>query len=133
MNSKKKFISNKIICEGNDSFIADYRFKIEKEDEPLNVTLNIVLFLSGQSQCLKDGDRKSKVVLIESQSLALIGIHLQRAIAQIKKFKVLKHISLSFHGFVNKFGQLHAFSVIFSLSLVQKNSAAVVFGNVKKM
>ena len=40
--------------------MADYRFKIEKEHEPLNLKLNIVLFLSGQSQFLKDSDRKSQ-------------------------------------------------------------------------
>ena len=40
--------------------MADYRFKIEKEDEPLNLKLNIKLFLSGQSQWLKHSDRKSQ-------------------------------------------------------------------------
>ena len=55
--------------------MADYRFRIEKEVEPLNMKLNTPLFFVGhQYQLLKDE-------VIESQSMVLIKIHVERAIA----------------------------------------------------
>ena len=51
------------ISKDNDSIIVDRGFTIDKELEPLNVKQNILLFLSGQCQLLKDKRQKVKALL----------------------------------------------------------------------
>ena len=78
---RKSFNLNKNPSEDNDSIVADCRFTIEKELEPLNITLNIPLFLSDLSQLLKDKVAKS-------QGVSSVRLHAERAITRVKKFKV---------------------------------------------
>ena len=65
----------------NDSIMADWRFTIEKELEPLNMKLKIPLFLSVRSQMLKDE-------VTENQDMASLS-RKSHKIKKIKKFKVL--------------------------------------------
>ena len=57
--------------------MADRGFTIEKELEPLNVTLNIPSFLDGIDQFTTD---KVK----DSQTIASARIHVERAITRIR-------------------------------------------------
>ena len=82
---------SKNLQEDNDSIMTDCEFIIDKELEPLNVKLNSPLFLSGQSQLLKGEET-------QSQRIASVRIHVERATTQIKKFQVLNHIPLPLHG-----------------------------------
>ena len=61
--------------------MADWRFTIEKELEPLNMKLKIPLFLSVRSWMFKDE-------VTESQDMASLSRKSHR-IKKIKKFKVL--------------------------------------------
>ena len=81
----------KNLWEDNDSFVADCGFKTDEELELLNVKLNFPLFLSGQSQLLKNE-------ATESHSIASVRILVKRTLTQIKKLQVLNCISLSLHG-----------------------------------
>ena len=77
--------------------MADHGFTANKELEPLDLKLDILLFLFGRSQLLKNE-------MTESQSIALVRIQVERAITLIKTFKVVNHILLSLFGFTNQIG-----------------------------
>ena len=53
---------SKNLWEDNDLIIVDRGFAIDKELKPLNVKLNIPLFLSGPSQLLIDKTRESQSI-----------------------------------------------------------------------
>ena len=86
--------------------MADHRFTANKELEPLDLKLDILLFLFGRSQLLKNE-------MTESQSIALVRIQVERAITLIKTFKVVNHILLSLFGFTNQIGTVACLLWIF--------------------
>lgn len=73
-------ILKKELWDDNDSVMADRGFTIEDELKCLNVQLNIPAFLDGREQLTK-GEVK------ESQSIASVRIHVERAIQRVKKFR----------------------------------------------
>ena len=76
--------------------MADHGFTIEEELKPLNVTLNIPSFL-GQR------DQFSETEVKESQTIASVRIHVERAIQRIKRFRQLRNeIPLRLHGTINQ-------------------------------
>lgn len=113
---KRSGILNKYLWNDNDSIMADQGFTIEKELEPLNVRLNIPSFLMGRSQLTEDEVK-------ESQSIASVRIHVERAITRIKKFKVLNLISLTLHGSVNQIWTVACLLCNFLPPLIQKHSS----------
>ena len=115
---KRSGILNENLWDDNDSIMADRGFTIEKELEPLKVTLNIPSFLAGRNQL-----EKSEVK--ESQTIASVRIHVERAIARIKKFKVLNHIPMTLHGSVNQIWTVACLLCNFLPPLIQKNSAII--------
>jgi len=79
-----------------DSVMADRGFTIEDDLKLFNTTLNIPVFLSGRDQLTHEEVK-------ESQAIASVQIHVERAIQRIKKFKVLRNeIPLTLHGSVNQ-------------------------------
>ena len=70
---RKSFMSSKHPWEVNDSIAVVRRFPTERELKPINMKLNIPLFISAQNQLLKDE-------VTESQDEALLRIHVEKAI-----------------------------------------------------
>lgn len=79
------------------------------------VSLNIPLFFSGQSLVERWSDRKSKHSHLKNT---------RRKIHNTKEKYWTKSFVTSL-GLQTKFGQLHIFSAIFLLPVIQKNSVAV--------
>ena len=76
--------------------MADRGFTIEDDLKPFNVTLNIPSFLDGRVQLSHDE-------VVESQAIASVRIHVERAIQRVKKFKAIRNeIPLTLHGSVNQ-------------------------------
>ena len=67
----------------NDSVMADRGFTIDEELKQLKVDLNIPAFLGGRSQL-------TKTEVKESQTIASVRIHVERAISRIKKFRIIR-------------------------------------------
>ena len=85
-------------CNWNrgDSLMADRGFTIAEELKPLGVKLNIPCFLDGRTQL-------TKAEVKESQTIASVRIHVERAIQRVKRFKILRNeIPLTLHGSVNQ-------------------------------
>ena len=59
--------------------MADCGFTVDEELKQLKVDLNIPAFLGGRSQL-------TKAEVKESQTIASVRIHVERAISRIKKF-----------------------------------------------
>ena len=92
------FISaqNQAFWEQGDSVMVDRGFTIEEELKKLGVTLNIPAFLDGREQLEKEE-------VIESQTIASVRIHVERLMARLKKFRILKmEILLNLHGVINQ-------------------------------
>ena len=97
----------------NDSVMADRGFTIEEDLEPLNVSLNIPAFLGGRSQL-------TKAEVKESQSIASVRIHVERAISHVKKFRIIRNeIPLTFHGSINQIWTVCCMLCNFMTPLIQ--------------
>ena len=82
--------------EKDDSVMADRGFTIEDDLKPFNVKLNIPAFLDNR-------DQLSHEEIKESQTIASVRIHVERAIRRIKKFKAIRNeIPLTLHGSINQ-------------------------------
>ena len=89
-------ILNPHLWEKGDSVMADRGFTIANDLAPFGVTLNIPAFLSGREQFTTSE-------VIESQTIASVRIHVERAIQRVKRFRILRNeISLSLHGSINQ-------------------------------
>ena len=76
--------------------MADRGFTIQELLDPLGVKVNIPAFLDGKEQLDKED-------VVMSQTIASVRIHVERIIARIKKFKVLKtEIPLNLNGTINQ-------------------------------
>ena len=80
----KKFVRRSGILDErfwqpNGSVMADRGFTIDEELKQLKVNLNVPAFRGGSSQL-------TKAEVKESQRIALVRIHVERAISRIKKF-----------------------------------------------
>ena len=81
------------LWNSQNSVMADRGFVIYDE---LKELLNIPCSLAGR-------DRLTAAEVKESQLIASVRIHVERAIQRVKNFSVLRNeIPLSFHGFVNQ-------------------------------
>ena len=84
------------LWETDDSIMADKGFLIEELLKPIHVRLNIPAFLGHKSQ-LDENE------VNESQKIARVRIHVERAIERIKRYRQLKNIiPLSLHGSINQ-------------------------------
>ncbi|XP_066936169.1 uncharacterized protein [Clytia hemisphaerica] len=81
---------------GKDSVMADRGFTVADDLSPLGVSLNIPCFLEGR-------DQLTAAEVKESQTIASVRIHVERAIQRIKKFRILRNeIPLTLHGSINQ-------------------------------
>ena len=81
------------LWEKGDSVMADRGFTIQELLDPLGVKVNIPAFLDGKEQLDKED--------VMSQTISSVRIHVERIIARIKKFKVLKNeIPLNLNGII---------------------------------
>ena len=82
--------------EEGDSCMADRDVTAADDLKTLNVELNIPAFLSGS-------DQLTKAEVKESQSIASVRIHVERAMRGIKTFRLIRNkIPLSFHCTMNQ-------------------------------
>ena len=101
-----------------DSVMADRGFTIEDELGAIGVKLNIPSFLDGREQLTKDEVK-------ESQSIASVRIHVERAIRRIKKFKQIRNeIPLVLHGSINQLWTVTCLLCNFLPPLVQKTQTS---------
>ena len=76
--------------------MAGRAFTIAHLLQPLKVSLNIPAFLG-------DKDQLSHAAVAESQTIAAVRIHVERAIQRIKKFRQIRNeIPLVLHGSINQ-------------------------------
>ena len=93
---KRSGILQKEFWEDGDSVMADRGFTIADLLSPMGVSLNIPSFLRGKDQLSHEEVR-------ESQTIASVRIHVERAIQRIKKFRQIRNeIPLVLHGSVNQ-------------------------------
>ena len=103
------------LLNSQDSVMADGGFVIYDELKELGVVLNIPCFLAGR-------DQLTAAEVKESQSIASVRIHVERAIQRVKKFRVLRNeIPLSFHGSVNQIWTVCCMLRNFMTPLIQKD------------
>ena len=93
---KRSGLLQKELWEDGDSVMADRGFTINELLQPMGVSLNIPAFLSGRSQLPHEE-------VTESQAIAAVRIHVERAIQRIKKYRQIRNeIPLVLHGTVNQ-------------------------------
>ena len=81
---KRSGMLQKELWEDGDSVMADRGFTITELLKPLGVALNIPAFLKGQ-------DQLSHEDITESQTIAAVRIHVERAIQRLKKFRQIRN------------------------------------------
>ena len=81
---RKSGILEKELWSPGDSVMADRGFTIESDLKELNVDLNIPSFLGGRAQF-------TTAEVKESQTIASVRIHVERAIQRVKKFTVIRN------------------------------------------
>ena len=76
--------------------MADRGFTIADNLAPFGVSLNLPSFLGGREQLTPDEVK-------ESQTIASVRIHVERAIQRVKRFRILRNeIPLTLHGSINQ-------------------------------
>ena len=107
---------NKALWCAGDSIMVDRGFTISEQLKPLNVDLNIPLFLAGR-------DQLSETEVLESQKIASVRIHVERAIQRIKLFKQLRNeIPATLHGSINQIWTVACLLCNFMAPLIQKDT-----------
>ena len=86
----------KELWSDGDSVMADREFTIHDELAHVGVSLNILAFLGGR-------DYPTKAEVKASQTIASVGIHVERAIQRIKTYSIIRNeIPLTLHGSINQ-------------------------------
>ena len=112
--NRSGILDEKLWCE-NDSIMAYRGFTITDLLKPLKVTLNIPSFLSGRDQLTEDEVK-------ESQTIASVRIHVERAIQRVKTFKQIRNeIPLTLHGTINQIWTVACLLCNFMPPLIQKD------------
>ena len=106
---------NKNFWEEGDSLMADRGFTIKELLDPLKVELNIPAFLEGRTQFTTEEVK-------ESQTIASVRIHVERAIQRVKKFRQIRNeIPLALHGSINQIWTVACLLCNFMSPLIQKD------------
>lgn len=113
--SRSGLLNKALWCAG-DSIMADRGFTISEQLKPLSVNLNIPSFLAGK-------DQLSESEVLESQKIASVRIHVERAIQRIKLFKQLRNeIPATLHGSINQIWTVACLLCNFMSPLIQKDT-----------
>ena len=120
--SRSGLLSKELWSPG-DSLMADRGFDIQDLLSPLQVNLNIPAFLAGRPQL-------TKAEVKESQGIASVRIHVERAIQRIKKFRQIRNeIPLVLHGSINQIWTVACLLCNLLPPLIQKDFPISVSGN----
>ncbi|XP_062585057.1 uncharacterized protein LOC134255348 [Saccostrea cucullata] len=96
-----------------DAVMADKGFTIEEELNKLNIKLNIPPFI-------KEGKQMTSGEIKMTQKIAKHRIHIERLIAKIKKFLIVKHdIPTSMFSKINKIWSICCFLTLFQDTFVK--------------
>ena len=100
------------LLERGDNVMADRGFVLNDLLEPLGCTLNIPPFLSNQGQFSEDPVK-------ETQEIANLRIHVERAITRIKTFKILHNVfPINQAGLLNQIWTVCALLVNFQSPII---------------
>ena len=112
---RRSGLLKKELWENNDSVMADRGFKISEDLKKLGVNLNIPSFLDGREQ-LSESEVK------ESQTIASVRIHVERAIERVKRFRQIStEIPLTLHGSINQIWTVACLLCNFMSPLIQND------------
>ena len=110
---RKSGILEKELCSPGDSVMADRGFTTESDLKELKVDLNIPSFLRERAQL-------TAAEVKESQTIASVRIHVERAIQRVKKFKVIRNeMPLTLHGSANQLWTVSCILCNFHPPLIQ--------------
>ena len=99
----------------NDTVMADRGFTVSDLRKDIGVGLNIPSILGGRSQLSHDE-------VVESQTIASVRIHVERAIQRVKKIKQIRNgIRLVMHGTINQIWTVACMLSNFIPPLIPKN------------
>ena len=94
--------------------MADKGFNIKDLLEPIGVTLNIPPFLSNKGQF--DGGNVEN-----TQSIASVRIHVERAISRIKMYKIIFNVvPLSLSGLLNQIWTVCGMLLLFQAPIINQ-------------
>lgn len=112
---KQSGFLQKCFWNEGDSVMADRGFLIEDDLKQYGVKLNIPAFLKGR-------DQLTSAEVKESQTIASVRIHVERAIQRLKRFKILRNeIPLTLHGSVNQIWTVCCLLCNLMTPLIQEN------------
>ncbi|XP_068696963.1 uncharacterized protein [Montipora foliosa] len=104
------------LLEEGDECMADKGFNIKDLLEPIGVTLNIPPFLSDKGQF--DGGEVEN-----TQSIASVRIHVERAISRIKMYKIISNVvPLSLSGLLNQIWTVCGMLLLFQAPIINQES-----------
>ena len=96
--------------------MADRGFTIEDNLKPLNVSLNIPALLGNKGHL-------SEQEVKESQTIASVRVHVERAIQHVNKFRQIRtEIPLTLHESINQIWTVSCLLCNFMPPLIQKNN-----------
>ena len=103
--------------------MADKGFNIKDLLEPIGVTLNIPPFLSDKGQF--DGGKVTQIHnQSNTQSIASVRIHVERAISRIKMYKIISNVvPLSLSGLLNQIWTVCGMLLLFQAPIINQESA----------
>ena len=112
---KRSGFLTKELWKKDDSVMADRGFTIAEDLRKLDVSLNIPAFLEQRDQFTKEE-------VEESQTIASVRIHVERAIQRVKKFRQIRNeINLCLHGSINQIWTVACLLCNFMPPLIQKD------------
>ena len=102
------------LLESGDDIIADRDFDIA-DDMPAGVGLNIPPFLNGASQLSLNAEN-------ETQKIAALRVHVERAVQRIKCFRIIKNVfPLKMSSDLNKIWVICSYLTLFFPPLINSN------------
>ena len=102
------------LLEKGDDCMADKGFNIKDLLEPIGVTLNIPPFLSDKAQFNEEE-------VENTQSVASVRIHVERAISRIKMYKIITNVvPLSLAGVLNKIWTVCCMLLLFQSPIIDQ-------------
>lgn len=102
------------LLEKGDGCMADKGFNIKDLLEPIRVTLNIPPFLSDKAQFNEEE-------VENTQSVASVRIHVERAISRIKMYKIITNVvPLSLAGLLNQIWTVCCMLLLFQSPIIDQ-------------
>jgi len=103
------------LLEESDSVMADKGFKISKLLEEKGVFLNLPPFLSNMNQFTPEEVQ-------QTEEIASVRIHVERAIGRVKEYKIFDKVPLSMMGSINQIWTICCLLTCFQPPLIKATS-----------